>query len=95
MHGQDEQEHPIISVKGGSVASVYGIDVGNYTNVTLKIALYRPSKRKKKRRKEYIVENKMLVEEDLPEGIKFSQDARFKISKDKIASSPHVGFKIA
>jgi Ca2+-binding EF-hand superfamily protein len=95
VHGQDEQEHPIISVKGGSVASVYGIDVGNYTNVTLKIALYRPSKRKKKRRKEYIVENKMLVEEDLPEGIKFSQDARFKINKDKIASSPHVGFKIA
>ena len=42
-----------------------------------------------------MVENKMLVEEDLPEGIKFSQDTRFKISKDKIASSPHVGFKMA
>ena len=39
IDGQDESDHPIIAINGCSTQSIYGLDVGEYTKLTLHIAL--------------------------------------------------------
>ena len=69
---QDESDYPIIAIHGCSTQSVYGLDVGGYTKVTLQIALNCAAGDEN----EAMQKSARIVEYNLPDGTTFSQRSR-------------------
>ena len=70
---QDESDYPIIAINGCSTQSVYGLDVGGYTKMTLQIALNCAAGDEN----EAMQKTARIVEYNLPDGTTFSKGADF------------------
>ena len=77
---QDESDYPIIAINGCSTQSVYGLDVGGYTKMTLQIALNCAAGDEN----EAMQKTARIVEYNLPDGTTFSQGADFEFEHGKL-----------